>query len=109
MDVNNEAVISTLENNWRMTRYMRGFSVPRFAYFLGSVGVVTSLNLILDALNLLVLEPGQTADSLCDSQGNCLSPRLVRVYHIIADTTKPICYEILCYGGRRSYLSSSTT
>ena len=35
---------------------MRGVSVPGFASFLGSVGVVTSLKFILDAINLLVLE-----------------------------------------------------
>ena len=82
MAVNNEATIS--KTSWRMTRYMRGVSVPGFASFLGSVGVITSLNLILDAINLLVLEPGQTAPSLCDDQGNCLPPRLVRVYHILS-------------------------
>ena len=62
MAVNNEATIS--ETSWRMTRYMRGVSVPGFASFLGSVGVITSLNLILDAVNLLVLESGQAARSL---------------------------------------------
>ena len=92
MAANDEATISltashhfetTPENSLKMTRYMRGVSVPGFASFLGSVGLVTCLYSFLDALNLLVLKPGQTADSLCDGEGNCLSPRLVRVYHII--------------------------
>ena len=48
--------ITTTDNTWKMTRYMRGVSVPGFASFLGSVGVVTSLKFILDAINLLVLE-----------------------------------------------------
>ena len=48
--------ITTTDNSWKMTRYMRGVSVPGFASFLGSVGVVTSLKFILDAINLLVLE-----------------------------------------------------
>ena len=43
--------------SWRMTRYMRGVPVPGFASFLGSVGLVSSLKIILDAVNLLVLEP----------------------------------------------------
>ena len=36
---------------------MRGVPVPGFASFLGSVGLVSSLKIILDAVNLLVLEP----------------------------------------------------
>ena len=62
MAVDNEASstsyhLTTPANSWKMTRYMRGVSVPGFASFLGSVGLVNSLKIILDAVNLLVLEP----------------------------------------------------
>ena len=42
------------DNSWKMTRYMRGVSVPGFASFLGIAGLVTSiLNLILEGYVVL--------------------------------------------------------
>ena len=53
---------------WKMTRYMQvmqGVSVPGFASFLGSAGVVTSiLKIILDGLNLLVQKSDSSLLSL---------------------------------------------